>query len=686
MKANETHFTEFLGQKQQFVIPIYQRTYSWTSIQCNQLWDDIIRISINDDVNAHFIGSIVYVREGLYNITDVPKSLVIDGQQRLTTLSLLLIALARVTKINDQNEEEIVNSFLINQYAKNDVDKVKLKLTKYDKEVYEKILFNRELLDNERISRMYQNYLFFYERIEKRKDDLDRIMVGIKKLIVVDIILDRKNDNPQLIFESLNSTGLDLSQSDLIRNFILMGLEDEQQRELYEKVWLPMERLFVDNKAESKFDYFVRAYLTLKLNAIPNISNVYEAFKRYMIDSGQEINSITEDLHTYAKYYACLDFGSEQDFEIHEVINNIKTLRVETAYPFLMQVYNDFKQNVLTKVEFIELLKLIEGYVFRRVICGIPTNSLNKTFASLYSEIDNKSYLESFKAVLLLKDGYRRFPKDGEFFDELQNKEVYSLRNCQYLLEKIEHFGNKERVEMQNLSIEHIMPQTLTSEWKSMLGSDFKDVQEKYLHTIGNLTFTGYNSDMSNKSFQEKKQIGFGNSNVRMNKYLMTLEKWDETEIINRAGMLGKDALTIWSLPKVAEDVLEKYRKTESTLNDYSLEDYQYLTGEMLSLYELLSTEIKNLSTDVKEEYMKLYIAFKLKTNFVDIVPQKNRLRLSLNMKFSEINDPRGIAKDITEKGRWGNGDVEVGLSNSTEIDYIMFLIRQSLDLQLMSN
>ena len=683
MKANETHFTEFLGQKQQFVIPIYQRTYSWTSIQCNQLWDDIIRISTNDDVNAHFIGSIVYVREGLYNITDVPKSLVIDGQQRLTTLSLLLIALARVTKINDQNEEEIVNSFLINQYAKNDVDKVKLKLTKYDKEVYEKILFNRELLDNERISRMYQNYLFFYERIEKRKDDLDRIMVGIKKLIVVDIILDRKNDNPQLIFESLNSTGLDLSQSDLIRNFILMGLEDEQQRSLYENVWLPMERLFVDNKAESKFDYFVRAYLTLKLNAIPNISNVYEAFKRYMIDSGQEINSITEDLHTYAKYYACLDFGAEQDYEIHEVINNIKTLRVETAYPFLMQVYNDFKQNVLTKVEFIELLKLIEGYVFRRVICGIPTNSLNKTFASLYSEIDTKNYLESFKSVLLLKDGYRRFPKDGEFYDELQNKEVYSLRNCQYLLEKIEHFGNKERVEMQNLSIEHIMPQTLTSEWKSMLGSDFKDVQEKYLHTIGNLTFTGYNSDMSNKSFQEKKQIGFGNSNVRMNKYLMTLEKWDETEIINRAGMLGKDALTIWSLPKVAEDVLEKYRKTESTLNDYSLEDYQYLTGEMLSLYELLSTEIKNLSTDVKEEYMKLYIAFKLKTNFVDIVPQKNRLRLSLNMKFSEINDPRGIAKDITEKGRWGNGDVEVGLSNSTEIDYIMFLIRQSLDLQM---
>ncbi len=684
MKALETNFISFINKEQQFLIPIYQRTYSWNLIQCKQLWNDIVRVSTDDTVPAHFIGSVVYVAAGMYNIAGTNQALVIDGQQRLTTLSLLFLAMVTNLKKSEEKHEvterQIMNSFLVNEYSKDD-KRIKLSLTRHDKEVFRKLVDGEEITKDEEIERIYQNYLFFVNQIEKSNIKLDDLFKGIKKLIIVDIALDRE-DNPQLIFESLNSTGLDLSQSDLIRNYVLMGLEPDHQKEIYTKYWLPMESLFIEGQNEEKFDYFMRGFLTIKTGSIPTLNSVYTTYKQYIF--GKDIEEVVADVHKFSKYYAKLEFNKEEDNQINEIINNIRTLKVEVAYPFLMSVYNDYETNIITKEDFIEILKLVECYVFRRAICGIPTNSLNKTFANLYKEIEPENYLESLKANFILRESYHRLPKDIEFKEELTKKDVYNFRNSGYLFEKIEHFNNKERINLDDLSVEHIMPQTLTSQWKETLGENFQKIQSEYLHTIGNLTLTGYNSDMSNKSFLEKRDMkkGFKESSVRLNKDLINLDTWNEETIKQRAETLSTEALQIWKAPILSDDVLEKYKKDLHTEkeSDYNIEDYEYLQGDMFTLYELLKERIMLLNPEIREEYMKLYIAFKTTTNFVDVVPQKTRLRLSLNLKFAEIDDPKGIAKDTTELGRWGNGDVEVSLSKPEEIDYTIFLIQQSLN------
>jgi predicted transport protein len=363
-------------------------------------------------------------------------------------------------------------------------------------------------------------------------------------------------------------------------------------------------------------------------------------------------------------------------------------LKVDVSYPFLLQIYEDYKQERITKEEFIQILKYIESYVFRRAICGIPTNSLNKTFANLYKEIKSENYLERFKAALLLKGSYRRFPRDEEFKEQLIVKDVYNFRNRNYLLRKLENHNRKELVSVESYTIEHIMPQNknLSDEWKEELGESWKEVHEKYLHTIGNLTLTGYNSELSYKPFKVKRDMegGFADSPIRLNQSLAKLEHWNENEILNRVRTLVDLAVQIWGCPELEEEVLNNYKSIEKEKLEkiYTIEDHPLLVeGEaMRPLFEELRKRILNLDSSVKEDILKLYIAYKTTTNFVDIVPQKNRLRLSLNMQFDEVNDPKGICKDVTDKGRWGNGDVEVGISNFEELDYIMFLIKQAFD------
>jgi len=687
MKALQSNFIKFINTELQFVIPIYQRTYSWTRPQCKQLWDDIVSVATDEEIPSHFIGSIVYVTPGVYSVTGVGQSLVIDGQQRLTTLSLLAIAIRDMLRKSEGKytitDNQIENQFLINEYANEPEKKIKLYLTRHDKIIFEKLVRGEQISDTEQNNRVFQNLQFFISQIEKSGINLDELYTGIRKLLIVDIALDRE-DNPQLIFESLNSTGLDLSQSDLIRNYVLMGLEHSAQEDIYTNLWSPMEKLFMDAQGEDKFDYFMRAYLTIKMTAIPRLDAVYATFKQYILN--KEIKDVVSDVFDHSKYYANLEFGKEKDGTISEVIDNIRTLKVEVAYPFLMKVYDDYSKTVINKDDFTKVLKLVESYVFRRAICGIPTNSLNKTFANLYKEINTDKYLESLQAVLSLKTSYHRFPGDDEFKSELLKKDVYNLRNSKYLFEKFEYFNNKERVNLDDLSVEHIMPQTLTSGWQQELGSDFERVHNDYLHTIGNLTLTGYNPEMSNKSFAEKRDMekGFNDSSVRLNKDLMTLEGWGEKEIQLRAEKLSDEAVKIWGYPKIEDDVLNEYRlkMQPESQTDYSIEDYEYLQGEIETLYDLLSHRIKSLNPDiVREVYNFKYIAYKTdKTNFVDIVPQKTALRLSLNMDYDEIDDPENKTRDVSGVGRWGNGEVEIKISKPEDIEYVMVLISQSFE------
>jgi len=569
MKASEVNYLKFLQGTKQFIVPIYQRTYSWTLKQCQQLWNDIVRVAEKDEIPAHFIGSIVYIESGLYQVTSVAQLLVIDGQQRLTTLSLLLSAIS--DSLNDDEsiggltKSKIKNYYMLNNEEEGDLA-YKLKLTQTDRETFWRIIDNATL-PNEVSLRVHENYKYFINKIKNGGIPLDNLIKGIQKLAIVDISLDRDHDNPQLIFESLNSTGLDLSQADLIRNYILMGLLPEEQRHLYETYWYLMEQDFGQSHYAKYFDWFMRDYLTLKheSGAIPTVVMIYEDFKKYVNQNTALIEDIVKDIHKYSKHYTNLLMQNGDEPDIKEVLTDISILKVEVSFPLLLEVLNDYQDGILEKLDLIKILRMIESYVFRRAICGIPTNSLNKTFATFTrSKVDKNNYLESFTAKLLLLDSYRRFPSNEEFTQSLLTRDVYNFRNRNYLLRKLENFDRKEKVQVDNYTIEHIMPQNenLSAEWRHDLGIDWQSVQERYLHTIGNLTLTGYNSELSDRPFLEKRNMkgGFADSPIRLNKSLADLEVWNEESIINRTTTLSKQAIKIWTIPELTEDVLAQYR------------------------------------------------------------------------------------------------------------------------------
>ncbi|MBP6429823.1 MAG: DUF262 domain-containing protein [Bacteroidales bacterium] len=689
MEAKQAQLLDLLDGKKQFIIPFYQRTYSWQQKQCEQLFNDIIRIGEDDHEIFHFIGSVVYFKPVAAPITSVPELLVIDGQQRLTTVSLLLLALTNFMQnnneiqVSDETWEEVYDTYLINKHRK-DESKYKLVLTKHDKETYSKLVDNIDL-DSNSSKRISENYEYFISKINK--DNIQAIYHGVKKLSIVDVILESGKDNPQLIFESLNSTGLDLSQADLIRNYILMTQPPSKQKDLYDKYWYPMEKGFGDNIGS--LTLYIRDYLTMKEYAISRNDLVYETYKRFMLKENgfsSELEAV-ENLHHFSKYYVNAVLLKEEDIELASKFKEIAKLKIDTSYPFVLAVYGDYCLSIISKQEFVEILNIIINYVFRRAICGIPTNSLNKTFATLYKKVNKEKYLESVKAAFILMDSYRRFPSDSEFKNDIIIKDIYNIRSRNYLLESLENWNRKEIVNADNYTIEHILPQNLNmpKEWQLELGQEWEIVKDKYLHTLGNLTLTRYNSELSDKPFKTKKGIngGFDSSPLFLNESLRNESVWNEDAIKRRALILAERALLLWSRPKLSEDILAGYKKNEPIEPDYELSHYDHLKGEILELYEQLEKRILNIDPSVRIEYKKLYIAFKSFTNFVDIVPQKKRLRLSLNMGYDAIRDPKGISKDVSGLGRWGNGDVEVGLDDISDLDDVMDLITQAFEVQV---
>ena len=692
MKATSANLLSVIKGPRQFVIPIYQRTYSWQLSQCNQLFSDIMRISKEDHVHGHFLGSVVYFQESIHTVSDVPQLLVIDGQQRLTTVSLLILALANFIKENDveidTNATKLLNYYLLNAEEEKEL-RYKLLLTRRDKETFINLIKGIDLGSNPS-QRILENYEFFKSKIHAQ--NVNDVYNGVLRLFIVDVALEKDKDNPQLIFESMNSTGLDLSQADLIRNYVLMGQKIDLQTELYEKYWFPMEQTYGNDYA-STFDWFIRDYLSVKMGAIPKIGKVYEEFKNY-VQGSKSPDSITEivaDIAKYSKFYVNMVLRKEADKDLNRLFANISKLKVDVSYPFILAVYADYDNGIISKEEFAEILKLVENYVFRRAICGIPTNSMNKTFAQLYKSVKAENYVESLQAAFQLMDGYKRFPADAEFEKEFVNKDVYNFRSRNHLLNNLENFNRKEMANTDEYTIEHILPQNenLSESWKQMLGENWKDIQANYLHTIGNLTLTGYNSELSDRPFVNKKTMegGFNDSPLRLNSFMKTVEVWNEGNINKRAKELAQKAKHIWFAPNLAEETLQKYsRKEVNETAEYTLEHYEYLNGEMLELYEALRKRILNIDSSVRVEYKKRYIAFKSQTNFVDIVPQKSRLRLSLNMEYADIIDPEGWCRDASNIGKYGNGDVEVGFNNLNQLEYIMFLIQQAFDLQFVEN
>lgn len=701
MKATEAKLLDFLKKSPQFVIPIYQRTYSWTEKECRQLWDDVVRCGSSDKIAVHFVGSIVYVENGLSQVTHQAPLLVIDGQQRLTTVSLLLAALARAVGDSEPfdgfSQRKITNYYLVNPEETGERH-FKLLLSQTDKDSLTALVSDGQPPQHPSI-RINANFESFTRWIAEGKADLTTLCRGLAKLIVVDIALTRDQDNPQLIFESMNSTGKELSQADLIRNFILMGLEPVLQTKLYEQFWRPMELDFGQEAYNTHFDAFMRHYLTVMTGEIPNINAVYDAFKGHartsradFSDDMSHIESLVREIRDYARHFCAMALGSEPDAELKNAFHDLRELRVEVAYPFLLELYHDYKTDMLSKADLLASVRLVEAYVFRRAICAIPTNSMNKTFATFTKVLKKDRYLESIQAHFLGLPSYRRFPSDVELRRDFQVRDLYNFRSRSYWLRRLENHGRKERVAVDEYTIEHILPQNenLSPKWRESLGEEWQRIQQTWLHTLGNLTLTAYNSDYSDRSFIEKRDMpsapekGLKQSPLKLNQGLAALEVWNEETIKARAGKLAETAVAVWSAPKLPQDILDAYRMKPNAVTAYTIDHHpNLLTPNMRPVFEAFRKAVLALDPCVSEEFLKLYVAFKAETNFVDVVPQAKRLRLSLNMRYDEVNDPKGLCKDVTNIGRWGNGDVEVALSSLDELPYVIGLARQSLDLQL---
>lgn len=594
MKGSECRLIEYMeGAKKRFIIPVYQRNYDWKTENCKQLFDDLTKV-IKNNRRSHFFGSLVSVYEPSGRNTEF---LVIDGQQRLTTVSLLLLAMYNlicngvIIPDDESLKEQIYEDFLVDKYQPKDT-RIKLKAVKNNQKAFGKLF--ESAAEHIRESNLTMNYNYFYDRIQKQEITIDQLFDAICRLEIINITLNNE-DNPQLIFESLNSTGLDLSEGDKIRNFILMGLPVKEQDEYYEKYWNRIEEC-------TKYDVssFIRDYLSVKQLAIPSQKKIYISFKEYVEISSLGVEELLKDLLAYAKRYEILLNGAIKNKALDACINRLNRLETTVTRPFFLEVLRLHDEGTLNISQVTDVFLITESYLFRRTICDLPTNALNKIFLMLHREITrydgtDADYIEKFKYALLSKKERARFPDDDEFATRFTERQVYQMnsKNKIYILERLENYGTAEDKDVYRhcdggtYSIEHIMPQHLTPAWVKALGDDYEKTHEVWLHRIANLTLTAYNSKYSNSSFEEKKTMknGFEDSGIRMNTYIAKKEKWTLAELEERNQYLMGRAFEIWAAPST------EFKPEEKQLDSYTLDDDANLSGRLIARFSYKNTE-----------------------------------------------------------------------------------------------
>lgn len=651
MKGSECRIIEYMeGSKKRFVIPVYQRNYDWKTENCKQLYDDLVKV-IKNNRRSHFFGSLVSVYEPSGRNTEF---LVIDGQQRLTTVSLLFLAMYNLI-LNDVVVPEdaslgmqIYEDFLVDKYQPQDT-RIKLKPVKNDQKAFGK-LFDRAD-EHIRESNLTMNYNYFYDRIQKQEITIDQLFDAICSLEIINITLNNE-DNPQLIFESLNSTGLDLSEGDKIRNFILMGLPAKEQEKYYEKYWNRIEEC-------TKYDVssFVRDYLSVKQLAIPSQKKIYISFKEYVELSSSGAEDLLKDLLAYAKRYEILLNGSTKNKTLDACINRLNRLETTVTRPFFLEVLRLHHESKLDISQVTDVFLITENYLFRRTICDLPTNALNKIFLMLHREIirydgTDADYVEKFKYALLSKKERARFPNDDEFAIQFTDRQVYQMnrKNKIYILERLENYGIAEDKDVYShcdegvYSIEHIMPQHLTPAWVKALGDDYERIHEIWLHRIANLTLTAYNSKYSNRTFEEKKTMknGFEDSGIRMNTYIAKKEKWTLAEIEERNQYLIGRALEIWAAPST------EFKPREKQLDSYTLDDDTNLNGRLIARFSYKNTE--QPVTSWVEMYQKiLQILYSENKNVITklAASKEGNIALHFSMNESDFNKSVEIGDGI---------------------------------------
>ena len=548
MKADTVKFFEFLEQKKTiFNIPVYQRNYEWSKEQCAQLFNDVQNI-IEDDFNRkHFLGTIVYVDERGPKLSK--NFIIIDGQQRITSFMLFLKAVADLSE-DEELYNEILDDYLLNPRSEEN-DKLKLKSVEKDRIIFRQVIENKPV---SLTSKIYENYQYFKECLENSPYEPKQFFDALSVIEIVYIELNGNDDseNPQIIFESINSTGLSLTASDLIRNFLLMGISYDLQSQLYKDYWMSIESRI----PTSQISTFIRFYLTIKYGNTVNEKKVYDEYKRFFINEGYSPEKAINELDLYSKFYHWVVNETIPHTPTNEIIKRINLMKATIAYPYIMEILKLNADGAYTWPESNEIFSVVESYLFRRLITDKKTNVLNKLFAALSKDISRDSEKERLVSELVSKAGTQVFPRDDEFVSSLKSIDLYNRRNhlAKLTLTMIENSLSKETVGFDTIQIEHIMPQTLTNEWRLAV-PQATEVQLKYGNTLGNLTLTGYNSELSNKLFEEKTHL-YRNSNIKMTRELFEkYTEWSESTIIDRANRLSQIALDIWEIPTLIPDV-----------------------------------------------------------------------------------------------------------------------------------
>lgn len=672
MNGNAQKLIKYLdGASKRFIIPVYQRNYDWKMEHCKQLYDDLVKI-IRQNRKSHFFGSIVSVQS---ESGTMEEFLIIDGQQRLTTISLLLLAIyhllssGKMVSRDHQLTDKILKKYLIDEYEPEE-KRIKLKPIKNDQKAFG-ILFDQ---DEEYIpdSNLTINYRYFYDRIQHGELDIDELFDAICKLEVINISLNHE-DNPQLIFESLNSTGLNLSEGDKIRNYILMGLPNDQQTKFYEKYW---------NRIESYTDYdvssFVRDYLSIKQQSTPNMNSVYPTFKKYVEDAEvADIEPLLKDLLEYAKRYAFLIKGGHSDERLNSCIYRLNRLSTSVTRPFLLEVIRLSESGALTADELIEVFHFTESYLFRRAICDFPTNALNKIFLLLHREIirfdgDESHYVEKFKYALLSKRERTRFPSDEEFAECMSTRNIYGMnpKNKLYLFERLENSETSEtkdvwgHLDRGEYSIEHIMPQHLTAAWIVSLGDNYEAIHTNWLHRLANLTLTAYNSRYSNSPFAEKRDMphGFKDSGLRINQWVGRKEQWGLPELEERDQLLKNTVIGIWPYPT------SNYHPQKKQMDAIALDEDVILTGRVLSKYSFKGAEQPVASwADMYQQVITMLHSENKAVLTKLAVSQDPAVDLSLHFSMSptSFNSCRQIDTDLYV---WTGTDTQYKINNLRKI------------------
>ena len=654
MKASEKKIKDLFSEaKTFFAIPVYQRDYNWQEKHCKQLFEDILNVGKDIDITSHFIGSIVYIHEGVYGIGE-KEFYVIDGQQRMITITLLHIALYhRLKESKEEYADEIYELYLVNKFSKRDI-KLKLLPPEENLNILNKILEeNWEELEEYQDRNIVKNYKFFKEIISNySNEEIEYLLTGLDKIIYVDIALEKDKDDPQKIFESLNSTGLDLSQGDLIRNYILMDLEREKQNLVYKNLWLPIEnncKISLGNEIKNYVSDFIRDYLTLKNGKIPSKPKVFEEFKEFYDKNNDEQ---LEDIKNFSEEYShIIKPNTEKDKDIRKELENLKVLDQTVINTFLIGILRDYRENKIVKDEILEILKLLQSYIWRRFITEKPSNALNKIFQGMYLKISkDQKYYKSLEESLLNQD----FSTDDELKEALKTKNVYKDKEkLRYVFKELENYNHNELIDFENekITIEHIFPQKPNKSWKEKYSDYELEEMKTFKDTISNLTLTGSNANLGNKSFLEKRNDdihGYKNSKLYLNKYLGKLNEWNLSAMEGRFEDLFKNIVKIWKRPESFED--KDIEKVTFVLKGAASSG----TGKLLAYekFELLKGSIiirGNKGNESVEKRNKRIIEELIENNLVE--KDGNKYILKENYK---VSSPSAAASLIL--GRNANG------------------------------